>query len=131
MMQRRKGADGERELVRLLRDHLGVEPVRNLNQSRDGGYDLFIMGIQDIALEVKRAAAPRLASWWAQAVEQAGDHIPVLAYRLDRQEWRFIMPLAGMGYGSDQALSYTVEMGIEGFALVARKRWLGPGKEGA
>ena len=38
--ERRKGADGERELAKLLYDRLGVELKRNLEQSRNGGYDL-------------------------------------------------------------------------------------------
>lgn len=36
-MQRRKGADGERELARLLREHLGADVTRNLLQSRHSG----------------------------------------------------------------------------------------------
>ena len=39
-MQRRKGATGERELIALLREHLGEELTRNLDQARDGGADL-------------------------------------------------------------------------------------------
>ena len=47
-----KGKSAERELAKLLGDHLGLELSRNLDQTRDGGYDL--IGLPGIALEVKR-----------------------------------------------------------------------------
>jgi len=53
-LQRRKGADGERELARLLREALGAGVFRNLDQPRQGGADL--LGIAGWAIEVKRAA---------------------------------------------------------------------------
>ena len=36
-MQRSKGSAGERELARLIDEHLGIRLVRNLEQSRRGG----------------------------------------------------------------------------------------------
>ena len=91
---RRKGASGERELAHLLEKHLDVKLVRNLSQSRDGGHDL--TGLDNMAFEVKRTAKSQLSAWWKQAVVQAEDvgRVPVLAYRLDRQSWRFVVALA-------------------------------------
>lgn len=57
-MQRRKGKAGELELARLLREHLGADVTRNLEQSRRGGADL--LGLPGWAVEVKRAVRPRL-----------------------------------------------------------------------
>ena len=68
-MQRTKGAAGERELARLLRDHLGAEVVRNWVQARPGGADL--LGVHGWAIEVKRAARARLNEWWQQTCQQA------------------------------------------------------------
>lgn len=75
--QRRKGAQGERELIGLLRDRLGDLPglARNLDQARDGGADFTVAGH---AVEVKRAEQFR-AAWIEQAVRQAGDDVPVVA----------------------------------------------------
>ena len=58
-MQRRKGKAGELELARLLRELLGATVARNLAQTRQGGCDL--LGLDGWAVEVKRAALPRLA----------------------------------------------------------------------
>ena len=66
--QRRKGGDGERELVRHLQDLLGRPVERNLNQPRVGGGDILLPGW---SIQAKRAKAATLGPWWAQAVEQA------------------------------------------------------------
>lgn len=50
----RKGKEGERELARLLREHLGDGVSRNLEQARNGGADL--NGLPGWCVEVKRAA---------------------------------------------------------------------------
>jgi len=127
-MQRRKGADGERELIALLREHLGEELARNLDQARDGGADLTGgVLLAGYAIEVKRAAKPALKSWWEQAFSQAygiaDGRAPVLAYRLDRQRWQFVMSIAEF-IGGDwrywPGLEYTVAMGVEAFAAVVR-----------
>ncbi|MBF0311098.1 MAG: hypothetical protein HQL56_16405 [Magnetococcales bacterium] len=122
-MQRNKGAGGERELAALLRDHLGVTVNRNLRQTRDGGEDLIIEELPGISLECKRAATPHLAGWWRQTVEQAGERVPILAYRIDRRPWRFVVPLALLGIegGQGPGLEWTAELSLEGFCLSARE----------
>ena len=93
-MQQRKGKEGERELARLLREHLGAGVTRNLAQARQGGVDL--QGLSGWAIEVKRAARPRLAEWWVQTCQQAEatGQRPALFYRLDRQLWRVVVRCA-------------------------------------
>ena len=92
-MQRRKGKVGELELVRLLRELLGANVARNLEQSRQGGADL--LGLPGWAIEVKRAARARLSEWWLQTCTQAEvtGQRPALFYRLDRQPWRVVVAL--------------------------------------
>ncbi len=51
-MQRRKGAAGEREVLKLLGDELGVLLSRNLQQTREGGADC--IALKGFAIEVKR-----------------------------------------------------------------------------
>jgi hypothetical protein len=98
---RAKGANGEREFCRLIFEHLGVELVRNLDQSRAGGHDLKSTGTDPVstaldafAIEVKRYAAitpAMLAGFWQQAERQAhrAARVPALAYREDRRCSRF------------------------------------------
>lgn len=100
-MSRSKGQRGEREFAQLLTEW--AEPVvqsvegarslemkRNLVQSRQGGHDL--VGLDWLAIEVKRQENLSIPAWWRQAVQQAErvpGSIPFLAYRQNRTPWRF------------------------------------------
>ena len=101
-MQRTKGANGEREVARLLRSALGIEITRNWqSQSSGGGFDL--TGVPGWAIEVKRAAGEHKTDWWKQAVTQASKEklIPALVYRIDGfgrgleddEKWQVLIPL--------------------------------------
>ena len=121
-MQQRKGKEGERELARLLREHLGADVTRNLLQARQGGADL--LGVHGWAIEVRRAARARLAEWWQQTCQQAEaeGQRPALFYRLDRQPWRCVVALRHIAAGFDHApLALRVETDIEVFAALARE----------
>ena len=93
-----KGAQGEREVVNLLNAGLGTELERNPYRQRKeaGHYD--VSGLDWLALEVKRyqtASQGQVTAWWAETLAEAGrDQVPVLAYRADRQGWRFVVPLS-------------------------------------
>lgn len=121
-MQRRKGANGERELAGLLRELLGADVVRNLMQARAGGCDL--LGIEGWAIEVKRANRPRLMEWWLQTCQQAEatGQRPALFYRLDRQSWRVVVALRHVATGFDHApLALRLETDVEVFAALVRE----------
>lgn len=93
-MQRTKGASGEREACALLRDLTGIE-VRRRVRNQAGDSDL--VGIPGWSVEVKRHASATpgvIDAWWAQAVAQGCLDVPLLLYRLDRQEWRARWPLS-------------------------------------
>lgn len=127
LKSKRKGRAGEQELVNLLQDHLGIRFKRNLQQTRDGGHDL--EGLDELSIEVKRAAKPALAPWWKQTVAQAAVscRVPVLAYRLDRCPWRFKMALKDIFLTVEEPrsdLSMTADMPVEGFCAVVRERFL-------
>lgn len=96
-MSRNKGKRGEREIVKLLQpildeeyERVGLEPPRlqrNTLQSDSGGYDL--VGIDNLAIEIKYQESYNLNSWWAQTCAQANDNqLPVLCYRKSRVAWR-------------------------------------------
>lgn len=108
-MQRNKGAAGEREVLAMLGERLGVTLQRNLSQTRNGGADCVELG--RIRLEVKRQESLNLNQWWIQAGRQAGyvyipsgmytykvdalnegqPLVPVLAYRQSRKPWVFVL----------------------------------------
>jgi hypothetical protein len=99
-MSREKGGRGEREVYKILQPIVdecytarGLAPPlmqRNSNQSRAGGYD--IVGLDWMALEVKRQEKLAIPAWWDQTLNQCGDdQEPVLFYRKNRRKWQVIM----------------------------------------
>ena len=121
MNSRRKGHDGEREVAALLRQALGIEVARNLQQTRDGGHDIEVAGF---ALEIKRASVvteAKVARWWQQALDQAdrAGLTPVLVFRADRQPWRVRMRLSDVrgGLPDDQV----ADLYLDGFVGLARE----------
>lgn len=137
MNSRAKGADAVRELARVIRDHLGVRMVRNLEQYRRGGHDLVphedetgpvaaVLG--RYAIEAKRyaKASPHLLKgWWAETCVQAErvGLLPCLCYREDRADWRVVLPLVAVREDLPKAegVDWTVELSVPGFAALVRE----------
>lgn len=127
-LSRTKGAVGEREFCKLLfaeleRNGVDSQLSRNLKQTRDGGYD--IDGLDQFAIEIKRAKKSEVRAWWTQCVLQSyeSDRTPVLAYRLDRHQWRVRMHINDITHphfalSANDSLEYTVEMDLSLFAQV-------------
>lgn len=84
---RNKGARGEREVLKLLGEELGVVLERNLVQTRDGGADCLC--VRGFAIEVKRVEKLSRPTWWRQACEQAKrlGLEPMLLYRQNMGRW--------------------------------------------
>lgn len=125
-MSRTKGKAGERELAGLLRDLTGWD-VQRLVRQHDGDSDL--LGVPGWAVEVKRRKAAGRADigrWWLQTVEQATGALPVLFFRLDRDCWRAVWPLATCltEQTADcwRGYEWTVEGSPEAWAAVARQQ---------
>lgn len=121
---RAKGRTGERELINSLAPLVGLDLTRNLVQTREGGHD--ILGLP-WALEVKRyrvAKPADKASWWEQALEQAGNCglRPAVAYREDFRPWRVIVRGSDLTQklGGD-GVDFTLEMSLEAFAMIVRE----------
>ncbi|NBW12661.1 MAG: hypothetical protein EBR82_32020 [Caulobacteraceae bacterium] len=123
-MQRNKGARGERELFALLSDGLGLNITRNLVQTRSGGADT--MDIPGFAIEVKRQEVLKMSEWWTQTLSQAGDKIPVLAYRQSRKPWHFLISLYDINPEwfpyRDREPEFCATMTTQGFIAFARRR---------
>jgi len=83
--QRRKGADGEREVCKLLHEEFGVYVVRNLDQTRDGGTDIHLGPFQ---IEVKRRKRVGSLYEW---LGQAKGELPTLMLRGDGKRWLVVM----------------------------------------
>jgi hypothetical protein len=116
-MSRRKGARAENALANLLAELLGIPVSRQLGQERDGGADLHIGKAR---IQVKRCEKLEIQKWWEQAVRDAGEYVPVLAYRQSRKPWTFRVPLDVL-IGSMPEFGYVCELGIDEFCYVARE----------
>ena len=71
-MSRRKGATFEREIAGMIRDHLGYDCKRNLEQYQQGGDDL--SGVPGWSIECKRYATcvpSDIKAFWLQCEAQA------------------------------------------------------------
>lgn len=104
---RNKGHDAEREVIKILTEACGkqVELHRNLLQTRQGGYD--IVGLEWLAIEVKRQETLDVENWWKQTLKQADDNqVPVLIYRQNRKAWNIVM----MGQVGNTLCRVTINM---------------------
>lgn len=92
---RNKGASGERELARVLRER-GFEArrgARNGVAGRDGGEDIS-HSIEGVWLEAKRAERVALHDWLKQAEADCPEgRRPVVAFRRNREPWRVVLGL--------------------------------------
>lgn len=129
---RSKGQRGEREAIDLIEswckpvtDALQLPPValsRNLVQSREGGYD--VIGLDWLALEVKRHENLQVSTWWKQALRQAKEgQIPVLMYRQNRTPWRFRVLGTAAHYSPCGLSSGTSRLTMD-LAAADAQRWL-------
>ena len=125
-MQRTKGQTGEREIAGIVRDLTGWD-VRRRVRNHAGDSDL--EGVPGWAVEVKRhrtATRGDVARWWQQAVSQAGELLPVLFYRQNRDTWRAVWPLAVtlMQQHSDywRGYEWTADTAVAAWAAAARDR---------
>jgi hypothetical protein len=92
---RAKGAGGEREFCRWMKDHLNLHPERknperNLEQVRSGGTDVIY---PPFAVEVKRCEKMNFGGWWLQSVIAARKLSlePIVAFRRNHQDWEFLI----------------------------------------
>jgi hypothetical protein len=120
-MQRTKGAAGERELIKLLAQDLGLDLERNLDQVRCGGAD--ILGVDGWIIEVKRCEVLAKDMWWKQVQKAALKYphkTPAVAYRRSRQSWVFMLPFSLLVPGAEPADFLEVSYGR--FIKLARRR---------
>jgi hypothetical protein len=134
---RSKGASSEREFSSIVYQWSGIRLIRNLEQSRSGGYDLMVHpddtgqvadSFRTLAIECKRYAKVtpgQIKIWWEQARQQAEPNRlhPVLAYRADRQDWQVIAPLylINPGLSRNLGLDCTATVSAIGLCAVIRE----------
>jgi len=88
---RNKGAAGERELAKVLRQY-GFETRRGQQFCGANG-DADVVGLPGIHIECKRTERTQLYDWIDQAKRDCKDNMPVVMHRKNNSEWLVIQPL--------------------------------------
>ncbi|MBU2801692.1 hypothetical protein HFV02_05365 [Acidithiobacillus caldus] len=111
--ERSKGARGERELLGLLTDQLGLAVQRNYQARWVGGCDS--LSIPGWSVEIKRRENLSIGSWWAQAQRQADrdGRRPILFFRQSRRPWKAIIDLHHLRPDTFPLAGHLAEVSLE------------------
>jgi len=91
--QREKGKRGERQAARAITEAIGVQCRRGV-QYQGGAESADLQAeIPGVHWEVKFVEREAVRQWMRQAVEDAGDGVPVVVHRKSREPWLVTVPL--------------------------------------
>jgi hypothetical protein len=93
LRSRNKGKRGEREAAAQLQRLFNVEARRGRQYAGGDESPDVLTGIPQVHFEVKRLEALRLYAALDQAIEDAGDNMPVVLHRSNRRPWVAIVRL--------------------------------------
>jgi Holliday junction resolvase len=82
---RQKGASYEREVAKKWTEETGMAAERGARNGVEGGDDVMVEG-DAIHLECKRRKRLAVSEFVHQAVRDAGDRVPVVVMRADRED---------------------------------------------
>jgi len=89
--QRAKGARGERQWAKYLRDH-GIDARRGVQYQGGENSPDVVSELGDVHFEVKNTERLRLHNAMKQAKRDAGDKkFPMVAYKKNREPWVICM----------------------------------------
>ncbi len=92
--ERRKGANGERELCKIIRAHGWPNARRTSDGNAQDERGDIAHGPAGVHLESKRQERAAIWQWLAQAERDAKPtDIPVVAFRRSRGRWYAVLPL--------------------------------------
>lgn len=90
---RRKGAVGEREIAKYLREH-GFTEARRGQQFKGGADSPDVVGLTGFHVEVKRVERLDLNAAMEQSIkDSAPDEIPIVVHRRNNDYWKVTMRL--------------------------------------
>lgn len=89
---RSKGADFERKICSMIKDALGYDAKRNLDQYQVGGADIEIPG-WSIECKAYLKGTTYRKDWWEQCVSNCGDKEPVLIYKFNNHPIKCVLRL--------------------------------------
>lgn len=86
---RNKGAQGEREAAKVLNELFGIDARRGQQFAGGSQSPDVVTSVEGVHFEVKRTERLQLDPAMAQATRDAGDKIPVVMHRKNRDDWKF------------------------------------------
>jgi hypothetical protein len=90
---RRKGAVGEREIAKYLREH-GFTEARRGQQFKGGADSPDVVGLTGFHIEVKRVERLDLNAAMEQSIrDSAPDETPIVVHRRNNDYWKVTMRL--------------------------------------
>lgn len=90
---RRKGAVGEREIAKYLREH-GFAEARRGQQFKGGADSPDVVGLTGFHIEVKRVERLDLNAAMEQSIrDSAPDETPIVVHRRNNDYWKVTMRL--------------------------------------
>ena len=90
---RRKGAVGEREIAKYLREH-GFTDARRGQQFKGGADSPDVVGLTGFHIEVKRVERLDLNAAMEQSIrDSAPDETPIVVHRRNNDYWKVTMRL--------------------------------------
>lgn len=91
---RNKGATGEREIAKILREQYGYENAQRGQQHAGGPDSPDVKGVDGLHIEVKRVEKLNIESAMQQSIRDAGaDEVPVVFHRKNKEKWKVTMLL--------------------------------------
>lgn len=92
MNSRAKGARGERELAKVLRDN-GFPDARRGQQFKGSPDSPDVVALDGIHIECKRVERLNVSEAMAQAKRDSGELVPIVAHRKNGEQWLVTMEL--------------------------------------
>ena len=89
MNSRRKGADGERELAKVLQGY-GYDAHRG-QQYRGSPDSPDVTGVPGYHIECKRVEAVNIEKAMQQSTRDAGEDTPIVVHRKNGEKWKVTM----------------------------------------
>jgi len=93
-MSKQKGKVGEREAAKELSRLFGVSCRRGIQYHGLEGDD--VVGLSGVHIEVKRVETLRLYEAVEQAVQDAGNDVPLLLHRRNNKPWLAVVRLENL-----------------------------------
>lgn len=121
---RNKGAAFEREIAKMISEHLGITVKRDLEQVRESDHG-DLTGLNGWSIECKRYASGNTAphAWWEQACRAAytAECLPVLIYKFDRRNIVCRVPFDAFDINNTHDWKYYVEMDFPTWCYLVRE----------